>query len=128
MKTVSEIGKGSYILIDGFPCRVVSVDLSSPGKHGSAKARITAVGIFDNTKRTLLKPSHSEIEVPEILKKRAQVVSVTGTSAQLMDTETYEMFDVTIPDDLKNEVAPGKEVEVLEAMGKKALTRVLGVA
>ena len=31
---------GSYIVIDGEPCRIVSYDHSKPGKHGSAKARV----------------------------------------------------------------------------------------
>ena len=30
---------GSYIVIDGEPCRIVSSDHSKPGKHGSAKAK-----------------------------------------------------------------------------------------
>jgi translation initiation factor 5A len=36
-----------YIVIKGRPARVVNVDISSPGKHGHAKARFTAVDIFD---------------------------------------------------------------------------------
>ncbi|RLE80455.1 MAG: translation initiation factor IF-5A, partial [Thermoprotei archaeon] len=47
------IKTGSFIVIDGEPCRVVEVEKSKPGKHGSAKARIVAIGLFDNVKRSI---------------------------------------------------------------------------
>ena len=126
LKSAKEIGKGSFILIDGIPCRIVEIETSAPGKHGAAKSRITAVGIFDGAKKTLLLSGHGEVPVPEILKKRAQVVSITEGSAQLMDLGSYEIFDSVIPPDLKGTVKAGGEVEVLETMGRRAITRVVG--
>lgn len=116
---------GKYVLIDGVACRVVDIDVSSPGKHGSAKMRVVAIGIFDGQKKTLLMPSHAEVDVPIISKRKAQVVSVEGDNAQLMDSETYEVFYLPIPEDLKGSVKPGGEVEVLEATGRRALSKVL---
>ena len=124
--SMKEIKPGRFILIDGEPCRVVELDMSSPGKHGAAKMRVTAVGIFDNQKRTLLKPSSADAEVPIIIKKKAQIVSVTENLAQLMDPDTYETYDVSVPDEMKPQLRPGGEVEVLESMGKKAISRILG--
>ena len=114
------------MLIDNIPCKVVEVEASAPGKHGSAKFRITAVGIFDGQKRTLLKPGDSDVEVPEIKKKRAQVVSVSGNAVQLMDLDTYEIYEATISDELGKSAKAGIEVEVIESMGKRAITRILG--
>ena len=42
--------KGSYVMIGGKPCRVISTSKAKPGKHGSAKAIIVAVGILDDKK------------------------------------------------------------------------------
>lgn len=123
---MKDVKPGRFILIDGVPCRVVEVDVSSPGKHGAAKMRVTAVGIFDGSKKTLLKPSSGDIEVPVINKKKAQVVSVSGTSAQLMDLESYETYELPIPDDLKGSLKQGSEVEVMESMNKRLISRVLG--
>ncbi|HDQ06034.1 MAG TPA: translation initiation factor IF-5A, partial [Candidatus Bathyarchaeota archaeon] len=36
---VGALRVGSYIIIDGEPCKIVSYSKSKPGKHGSAKAR-----------------------------------------------------------------------------------------
>ncbi|MEM3839244.1 MAG: translation initiation factor IF-5A [Candidatus Micrarchaeaceae archaeon] len=124
--SMKDIKPGKYILIDGVPCKVVELDFSSPGKHGAAKVRITALGIFDNQKRTMLGTSHADVEVPIITKKKAQVVSVTETSAQLMDLESYETFEVSIPEEMKSSVKAGAEVEILESMGRRAISRVIG--
>jgi translation initiation factor 5A len=126
LKSAKEIGKGSFIIIDGVPCKIVDIETSAPGKHGAAKSRITAIGIFDGSKKTLLLSGHGEVPVPDIKKKRAQVVSVSESSAQLMDLENYEIFDSPIPEDLRGSVKSGIEVEVLETMGKRAITRVVG--
>ncbi len=123
--SMKEIKSGRYILIDNVPCKVVDVETSAPGKHGAAKMRITAVGVFDGQKRTLLKPSSADAEVPIIVKKKAQIVSISDKTAQLMDLETYETYYLGVPDDLVGSVKPGAEVEVMEYMESKAMTKVL---
>lgn len=123
--TMKDMRIGKYLLIDGIPCRIVDIETSSPGKHGSAKMRVTAIGIFDGQKKTLLKPADADAEAPVIKKKKAQVVSINGPNVQLMDSETYEVFELPITDELQGKLNPGGEVEILEAMGRRALSRML---
>jgi len=124
--SMKEIKVGRFLLIDGVPCKVVDMEISSPGKHGHAKIRVTAIGIFEGEKKTLLKPSDADVEVPVIKKKKAQVVSVADESVQLMDSETYEVYDLKITDEFKGKLKAGNEVEIMEAMGRKALSRIVG--
>ncbi|MEM4295782.1 MAG: translation initiation factor IF-5A [Candidatus Anstonellales archaeon] len=119
-----ELKVGRFVVIDDIPCKVVSIEVSKPGKHGSAKMRVTAIGIFDNQKKTLLVPTDASVEVPVVKKRTAQVLAINGNIANVMDKDNYETFDVIIPDELKNEVAEGKEIEVMEALGRKAVLRV----
>jgi translation initiation factor 5A len=125
---VKDVKEGRFILIDNVPCKVVDIETSAPGKHGSAKVRITAIGIFDGQKRTLLKPSSADVEAPVITKKRAQVVSISGNMAQLMDLESYETYELQIPEELKESIKPGAEVEIIESMNQRAISRVIGGA
>ncbi len=124
--TMKDLKVGRFVMIDGIACRVVDIETSAPGKHGAAKMRITGIGIFDGQKKTLLKPSSGDIEVPVITKRKAQVVSVTDTTAQVMDLETYETSDLPIPDDMKGSVKAGSEIEIMDAQGRKAISRVMG--
>ncbi|MBI2545740.1 translation initiation factor IF-5A [Candidatus Woesearchaeota archaeon] len=118
--------KGSYIVIDGAACRVVDTQTSKPGKHGHSKIRLSAVGLFDEKKRVIVLPGHDNVEVPLIEKKNAQVLSVTGDSVNVMDNETYETFDLSIPEELKGQVVEGANVLYWDVLGQKVMKQVMG--
>ena len=118
---------GSYIIIDGEPCRIMNYTKSKPGKHGSAKARIVAVGVFDEAKRTLVKPVSSQVEVPIIQKKGGQVISLLPAAIQIMDLETYEIFEAPIPEEkIRSKLASGIEVEYWRILGRTRIMRTKG--
>jgi len=105
-----KVKPGNYIVIEGEPCKVSSVVKSKPGKHGSTKAKIEAVGLFDGKKRIILKPTSASIEQPDIKKSKAQVIMVSKDSVQLMDMEDYTTYETSIPDEFKGKLEAGKEV------------------
>jgi translation initiation factor 5A len=122
---MKEIRPGRFVLIDGVPCRVVDIELSSPGKHGAAKVRLTAMTIFGNVKKTIVKPGDASVDVPIITKKKAQVVSLSGTGAQVMDSENFEVYEIPIPEELVASVTPGVTVEIIEVMSQRMISRLL---
>ncbi|HIH00782.1 TPA: translation initiation factor IF-5A [Thermoplasmata archaeon] len=121
---VRTLKEGRYMNIDDEPCKIISISTSKPGKHGEAKARIEAIGIFDGSKRSVVYPVKHKVQVPLIDKRQAQIVTIVGAEVQLMDLETYEMFQLPIPDDLKDSLTPGEDIQYLVAMGRKKITRV----
>jgi translation initiation factor 5A len=132
-KTRAVVGKlkvGRYIIIDGEPCRIVNISISSPGKHGSAKARIDAVGIFDKKTRSIVKPTSAEVDVPIIDKRTGQIIAITPDTVQLMDMETYEIFDVPIEsgvaDEIKDKITEGINVEYWETLGRIKIMKTKG--
>ncbi len=104
-----KVREGSYVIIDGDPCEVRSVSKSSPGKHGSAKAKIKAKGVFDGKNRHITKPVDSNMMSPSVERKTGQVVSKEGKIAQVMDMDTYETEEMELPDDL--DASEGDEIE-----------------
>lgn len=121
---VRELKEGRYMVIDDEPCKILSISTSKPGKHGEAKARIEAVGLFDGNKRSVVYPVKHKILVPIIDKRQAQVVSIMGSEAQLMDLETYEMFHLPLTEDVKSELKPGGDIMYIVAMERKKIMRV----
>jgi translation initiation factor 5A len=118
---------GSYIIIDGEPCRIMSYTKSKPGKHGSAKARIVALGVFDDAKRTLVKPVSAQVEVPIIEKKAGQVIAVLPAAVQVMDLETYEILEAPLPEEeIRSKLASGIEVEYWRILGRTRIMRTKG--
>lgn len=122
--SAKELKEGKYVIIEDIPCRIVNIDSSKPGKHGAAKMRVTGIGIFDGQKKVLLVPSDADVEVPIIERQTAQVVSTNGNTAQLMDTTTYEVFELTVPSEMVADAAAGKEADIMSALGKKTITRI----
>ena len=124
LTTAGQIQKGDTVLIDGEPCKVTSTQTSRPGKHGHAKVRMEGVGLIDSKKRVTVIPGHDKMEVPIVDKKSAQVLSVNGDLANIMDMGTYETFDLKIPEELKNEVVAGAQIIYWKIMDYKILKQV----
>jgi len=121
--SIKEIKPNGFILIDGVPCRVEKVQVSTSGKHGHAKVRVEAIGLLDDVRRSLVCPSHETVEVPIVVAKKAQVLAVIGDKAQLMDLNDYSQIELEIPEDRKKEVVPGNEILYYETVGVKTLKK-----
>lgn len=118
---VVKLRKGRFVVIDGHPCKITNIQTSAPGKHGHAKARVDAVSIFDGSKHGFVKPSDARVEVPIVDKRKAQILSISGSTLQLMDSETYETFDAEKPESVTAEA--GETIFYWIVMGKKLLER-----
>ena len=127
-KTISanNVQKGTSIILEGVPCKVVDVEISKPGKHGHSKVRISAVGLIDEKKRIVVMPGHDNVDVPIIEKKTAQVLSIQNDMANVMDSETYETFDLKIPEELKGQVVEGCSVLYWQILDDKVMKQLKG--
>lgn len=115
LQEVKNLKPGSYVMIDDVPCIVDRLQLSKSGKHGAAKARLSAKGVFDpSIRKIIVKPGDTRMDVPIIEKKTAQLISMSGNHAQLMDMTDYTTYEVTMPEELKGQLAEGDEVTVWE--------------
>jgi len=121
---VGSLQKGSYVIIDGAACKVVNTQTSKPGKHGHSKVRVVAVGLMDDKKREIVKPGHDNIDAPLIDKRNAQVLSIKGNAANVMDSETYETFDLEIPEELKGQAVDGCTVLYWVILDQKVMKQV----
>ena len=118
---IKDLKPNGFLIIDGSPCRVERVQSSTSGKHGHAKVRVDAIGLFDNTRRSIIAPSHENVEVPIVEKKRGQVVSITGGKAQIMDLTTYEVMEMDIPAERQDKIRQGEDVDYFEVLDTKTL-------
>lgn len=114
---------GRYLIIDDSPCKITKINHSKPGKHGGAKLNIEGVGVFDNRKRSLMKPASDKAEIPVINKQVAQVLTTVQEKVQLMDMESYETFEMPIPEDaeIKEIIQEGNEIIYIEWGGERRI-------
>ena len=94
----TEARVGTNILIDGKPFTIKKIDISKTGKHGHAKCRIEATPIIGGNKKVFVIPGHDRLEVPNVDKRKGQILSKGDGKASLMDLESFETIEVDCPD------------------------------
>ncbi len=119
---VGSLKEGGFVLIDGFVCQIRAVEKSKPGKHGAAKARVTAFDVFSSQKKSLLKATGDDVEVPIIVKGTGQVVAVMVDIVQIMDLQSFETLNSKKPEDITG-LASGTEVEYIRWGDQVKITR-----
>ncbi len=120
----TELREGSFILVEGDTFSVRNIEISKTGKHGHAKVRFDALSVVDGRKKCLVVPGHERFEVPMIDKRKAQVLTVNNGIANMMDSESFENLELPVPEDLKETLVGGVNVEYWDIEGKKIIKRV----
>jgi len=118
---IKNLKPNGFVMIDDAPCRVEKVQVSSSGKHGHSKVRVDAIGLLDDTRRSIIKPADDVVDVPIVVKKKAQVLAVVGNKAQLMELSDYSNFELDIPEERKDDVKQGEEIDYYEVCDIKTL-------
>ncbi|MBT3940539.1 translation initiation factor IF-5A [Candidatus Woesearchaeota archaeon] len=121
---IGKLKEGRYIVIDGSACIIKKMQKSAPGKHGHAKYRVDAEDLLTGNKKVIMMTGHAHVDVPIIDKQSAQVLSISGKTAQIMDMETYETFDLAIPAELEGKVIAGANIIYWNILGKKIMKSV----
>lgn len=94
----TEARVGTNILIEEQPFTIKKIDISKTGKHGHAKCRIEAVNILGGNKKVFVIPGHDRLEVPNVDKRKGQILSKGDGKASLMDLESFETIEVDCPE------------------------------
>nr|MDO8119175.1 translation initiation factor IF-5A [Candidatus Sigynarchaeota archaeon] len=127
-KDANQLKKGHYFLLDGEVHRVITEPLhSKSGKHGHAKMRVDSENIFTGKKTSSTFPADTSLEIPNIEKRTAQITHVEGEVIGLMDSESFESFDTTMPpeEELRTKIVADSNVEYWIIMDKKKIVRVM---
>lgn len=128
--TAGSLKKGDYIVIDGHPCKVVELTTAKTGKHGHAKASITAIDIFTGKKLEESAPTSHNVDCPNVVKTDYELVSIDNNDFVTFLTEEGEYReDLKLPSAADNDfVKPLREsyekgnpilINVVTALGQE---------
>ena len=70
-------------------------------------------------------PGSERFDVPNIDKKRVQILGMSGDLASVMDLESYETIDIPFHESIRNDIAAEKNGEMWIVEEKKMLMRVV---
>ena len=116
---------GSLIMMKGeFPCRVTAFSTAKPGKHGSAKAMITAKDIFTDKQYEETFGTGDMIPRPIVKKTEYTCICIDGDFLQLLTPEGEMKEDISLPTEVHLKDIAKKINEVLDEGKKECLVGV----
>jgi len=122
--SATEAKVGVNIIVDGVPCTVKKMDVSKTGKHGHAKCRIEAVPMISGAKKVFVIPGHDRFEVPMVDKRKGQILSKGDGKASIMDLESFETLDLSVPEqEVFDSLVEGENCEYWDIEGEKIVKR-----
>ena len=101
--SAGSIKKGGLMVIDGRPCKVVEYSTLKTGKHGHAKASITAIDIFTGEKYKYSAPTSQNVEVPNVKRTEYQVMSIKDDYCDLIDEKGEMRSDLKLTDETEDD-------------------------
>lgn len=120
---IRELKEGRFVLIDDEPCKIDSIEKSKPGKHGASKARIEGRSLFTGSKKTLLGTVSDKVWVPIVDRRAGQLLSFHNGVAQIMDRDTFETFDIQVPEEFAEGLEAGGDVSYIQTMERRLITK-----
>jgi len=124
---VRALRKGGFVIVRGFPCKVMNMSTSKTGKHGGAKIHMTAIDIFTGRKYEEIFSSTENIDVPLVSKAEYQLIDIDDEGfMSLMTDDGATKEDLKVPegevgDQIREAHGAGKELSIstIIAMGKE---------
>jgi len=91
--------KGQHIVINKRPCKIVEVSIYKTGKHGSCKAHMTGIDIFNGKKYEMIESTSHNVNVPYIDRTRYTLVNIDDDNyLSLLDDNGNTRNDIKIVD------------------------------
>ncbi|KAK2964101.1 putative Eukaryotic translation initiation factor 5A [Blattamonas nauphoetae] len=126
---VNDVRIGTVVAMRDRPSKVVETKISKPGKHGSAKMKITSIDLFNGKKYEAIYQTSRSIPQPDVIRADYQLTDIDDDGfCSLMGEDGIMREDLQIPaDDFGDEVraafAEGKDLIVctMKAMGIEAI-------
>jgi len=124
--SAGSIKKGGHMVINGRPCKVVDYSTAKTGKHGHAKASITAIDIFNQKKYEEGIPTSHNVDVPNIRRTEWQLISIADDGfTTLMDTKGNTKSDLKLPDETDDDQELSVKIRAAVEGGKEVFVTVL---
>src|SRR3989344_7863633 len=119
--SASDLERGRFFLHKGEVLQVMRKSLVNVGTHSHTKLVFTCCDLYGKREKDIIMGHNDRVDVLDIQKKKASVISKSGNQLQIMDPVSYETMDATAEQDVMDSLVEGDEVVYIEYNGVKVL-------
>jgi translation elongation factor P/translation initiation factor 5A len=116
MASASELDRGKCFIHKGEIARVEKREVISCGTHSHSKLKFYVDYIFSGKKDTITLAHQDSVELVDIIKKKASVIS--KNPLQIMDSISYETKDAEADPEVLEQLNEGDIVIFVDYLGK----------
>jgi len=117
----SELEKGKFFEYKGEVLQVQRRSLVNCGTHSHTKLVFTVCDINGKREREITMGHNEKVDMIDITKKKANVISKSENGLQIMDNVSYETLDATAEPDVLASIKEGEEIIYVEYKGVRVL-------
>jgi len=117
MASASELKKGSYFIHNGKPVRVNRKEVVVYGTHSHSKLKLFIQGLNEKGERSINLHHTDKVDIIDLIRKTAQVISKTMDKVQIMDSVTYETLDANASEEIFTELKEGDKITFIDLNG-----------
>ncbi len=117
----SGLERGNFFEYKGEVLQVLRRSLVNCGTHSHTKLVFTVCDIYGKKEREITMGHNDKVDMLDIIKKRANVLSKSNGFVQIMDAQSYETLDGTADPEIMDTLNEGDEVTFIEYKGIKVL-------
>jgi len=121
---VNNVRKGNVVMLGGYPCKIVEMKKSKPGKHGAAKTLVVGLDIFTGKKHDEILRGDCQVVVND--KFQLLLLSIDGNQMSCLTDNGDTRSDLNVPEgELGDAIRAAYAAEtpinvtVLTALGKE---------
>ncbi len=113
----SDLERGKFFEYKGEVLQVLRRSLVNCGTHSHTKLVFTVCDINGRKDREITMGHNEKVDIIDIMKKKATVISKSGDSLQIMDAQSYETFDAACEAEILETLAVGDEITFIDYKG-----------
>lgn len=118
MAVAKDLIAGSWFMHDKEPWQVKRVETVVCGTHSHSKTKLHAKNLYGGGEKVVVMGHQDPVDLADIFKKGASVISKLKDKVQIMDSQSYETFDAELSKELFDEINEGDNVTFVNFEGK----------
>lgn len=117
----TDLERGKFFEYKGELLQVLVRNLVTCGTHSHTKLVFTVCNLEGKQEKKITMAHNDRVDIVDIIKKKATVISISGNDVQIMDIQSYETLDAKADPSVLSTLLEGDEIIYIEYKGIQIL-------